>query len=163
MTNDESSAGTTAVRVTKRRYRRRKSYLPQALKGTHDAQSAAHHRCLLILSVLSGQRTVVETLAEGKLTRAQYYQLEDRAVQAMMRSLDPMANEASDTQRELRRARAQIQALSMQVRFLTQRKRSAERLLRLVLKSSRVPLEPRRRGRPPKALSILKELGADCA
>jgi phage shock protein A len=161
MTNDESSAGITGVPAKKRRYQRRTVYLPQALKGARDAQSVAHHRCLMILSVLSGHRTVVEALAEGKLTRPQYYQLEDRAVQAMMRSLDPMASESSDMQRELRRARVQIQALSTQVRFLTQRKRSAERLLRLVVKSSRVPLEPRRRGRPPKELSVLKELGAD--
>lgn len=46
----------------------------------------AHGRCLMLLSVLSGQKTVTRAIEEAKISRALYYQLELRALKGMMRA-----------------------------------------------------------------------------
>ena len=160
MTSPESSAGTAGVRLKKRPYHRHQPYLPKGLKSPEQTQSLAHERCLMILSVLSGHRSVSEAVTAGKLSRALYYQLEDKAVRAMMRSLDPLAKTSSTGAKELSDAYARIRALSTQLKLLTQRKRAAERLLRLVLKSNRAPVRMPR-GRPPKTLARTTDPGAD--
>jgi hypothetical protein len=114
----------------------------------------------MLLSVLSGQRSVSEAIGEARISRAQFYQLETRALRGMMSALDPMSSASVTEQQALSEARAQIHALSAQVKLLTQRKRGAERLLRLVLKSSRTPMQPPRRGRPPKVVKTTMP-GAD--
>ena len=140
---------------------RSKVYLPQWLLNPGEAQAIAHGRCLMILAVLSGQKTVKEAIEEQKICRTLYYQLESKALRGMVRALNPTASEWTSDRRELKRAQARIRALTAQTKLLTQRKRSLERLLRLVLKSSRVQLNTARRGRRPKALSQWMTHGAD--
>lgn len=138
-----------------------KAYLPKWLLNPNESQAIGHGRCLMILAVLSGQKTVKEVTEEQKICRTLYYQLESRALKGMVRALNPMTSEAASDRRELRQALRRIRALSLQLKLLTQRKRSVERLLRLVMKSSRVPLNTARRGRRPKALAQWMMRGGD--
>lgn len=140
---------------------RAKAYVPRWLLNPGASQAIGHARCLMILSVLSGQKTVKEVIEEAKICRTLYYQLESKALQGMVRALNPMTGETASDRRELRRAQARIRTLNAQVKLLTQRKRSVERLLRLMVKSSQVPLNTARRGRRPKALSEWMMRGAD--
>ena len=121
----------------------------------------AHGRCLLVRSVLSGQKSGSEAIAEQKIARALYYQLEDRALKGMVQALSPAKSAWASERRELCRAQARIREQSGRLALLTQRKRSLERLLAMVMKTSRVSLDTRRRGRPPKALSRGMMRGAD--
>ena len=115
----------------------------------------------MILAVLAGQKTVSEAIEEGKITRALYYQLEMKALHGMMAALDPVSVEPVNEREELTLARARLKAMGLQMKQLTQRKRSAERLLALVLKSNRAPLKSAHRGRPPKALAMKTTPGGD--
>jgi len=90
-----------------------------------------------------------------------YYQLEDRGLQGMLRALSPRIEGVRSEHRELTEARAQIDTLRERVKSLTQRKRSAERLLRLLIKSNRARVTTERRGRPRKALSTPTMPGGD--
>lgn len=140
---------------------RSKVYLPKWLLNPNEAQAIAHGRCLMILSVLSGQKTVKEAIEEQKICRTLYYKLESKALKGMVRALNPASSEAASDRRELKRAQARIRILTAQTKLLTQRKRSLERLLRLVLKSNQVQLNTARPGRRPKALSQWMMHGAD--
>ena len=144
-----------------RRRRQRGACLPKWLLNPAEAQSIAHGRCLMVLSVLSGQKSVSEAIAEQKIARALYYQLEDRALKGMVQALSPAKSAWASERRELCRAQARIREQSGRLALLTQRKRSLERLLAMVMKTSRVSLDTRRRGRPPKALSRGMMRGAD--
>ena len=161
MNPSESAAGTPGGKVAKRRPRTRSHpYLPRYLKSPQAQAAMAHGRCLMMLAVLSGQKTVTQAIEEAKISRALYYQLELRALKGMMRALDPRPEGARSEWQELRQARRRVKTLSAQLRYLTQRKRSVERLLRMVMKSSRTPLSLGR-GRPPGSLSRRTMPGAD--
>jgi hypothetical protein len=158
----ESVGGTPDVRATKlQRHRRSHHQLPLWLMQPMEQQRIAQVRCLMILSVLSGQKSVKEVIAEAKVSRALYYQMEDRALNGMMMALGPRVAEAPDERRQLREARTQIRLLSARVKSLMQRKRAAERLLRLLMKSNRSPVKTERRGRPRKGLSTVTMTGGD--
>lgn len=162
MNTSESVAGMADGTVTKRRRRvRAKPYLPKWLRNPGGAQAMAQGRCLMLLAVLSGQKTVSEAIQEAKISRPLYYQLELKALKGMIRALDPMPQASASDTEELRVARGRIKSMSVQIRHLTQRKRSAERLLRLVLKSSKTPVSTGRRGRLPASLSMRTTPGAD--
>lgn len=161
MNPSESAAGTAGGEVKKRPYLRRGPYLPTLLKNPGQQQAMAHGRCLMLLAVLSGQKTVSEAIQEAKITRALYYQLEDRALKAMLRALDPLPEGRTSEGQELRLVKRKLRSMSLQIKHLTQRKRSAERLLRLVLKSNRSPLSAHLRGRAPGSLSSRTTPGAD--
>lgn len=123
--------------------------LPKWLKESQELDGVARSRCLLILSVLSGEKPVTEAIAESGITRQTYYNLETKALNAMLTALHPMAvtTESGSTQLSA----AQIGALEEKVQKLEQDKRRTERLLLLTRKSIKAPLtSARRRGRPPK-------------
>lgn len=137
------------------RHRRSTHNLPLWLMQPNEQQAIARSRCLMILSVLSGQKSVKEVIEQERVSRALYYQLEDRALEGMLSALSPRVQEVSSEHRQLAQARVQIRALCTRVKLLTQRKRSAERLLRLLIKSNRARVTTLRRGRPRKALADL--------
>jgi hypothetical protein len=143
------------------RHRRSHHQLPLWLMQPMEEQRIAQARCLMVLSVLSGQKSIQEAISEAKVSRVLYYQLEDRALNGMMVALGPRVREAPNEQRELRRARAQVRHLAARVKSLVQRRRAAERLLRLMMKSNRTPVKTERRGRPRKALSTTTTPGGD--
>src|SRR5262245_26845880 len=114
------------------RHRRTSHNLPLWLMQPAEQQAIAQRRTLMILSVLSGQKSVQDVIEEEQISRALYYQLEDRGLQGMMGALSPRVEGVTSEHRELTQAREQIRLLGERVRSLTQRKRSAERLLRLL-------------------------------
>jgi TolA-binding protein len=135
------------------RHRRTTHNLPLWLMQPSEQQAIAQRRTLMILSVLSGQKSVQEVIEEERVSRTFYYQLEDRGLEGMMRALSPRIEGVTSEHRELTQAREQLRHLNERVKSLTQRKRSAERLLRLLIKSNHARVITARRGRPRKALS----------
>jgi hypothetical protein len=143
------------------RHRRTSHHLPLWLMQPAEQQAIAQRRCLMILSVLAGQKSVQEVIGEERVSRALYYQLEDRGLQGMLKALSPRIEGLTSERQELTQLRAQNRALKEQVKILTQRKRSAERLLRLLIKSNSARVTTERRGRPRKALSTATMPGGD--
>jgi hypothetical protein len=104
---------------------------------------------LLVLSVLSGEKSVTEAIAQAKISRGLYYQLETRALWAMLSALNPVVSSGAT---QLSSAMARIAQLQAQVERLEQAKRRTQRLLLLTRKSIRAPVKTLHRGRWPKTL-----------
>jgi hypothetical protein len=143
------------------RHRRTSHHLPLWLMQPAEQQAIAQKRTLMILSVLSGQKSVQEVIEEEQVSRTFYYQLEDRGLLGMLQALSPRVEGVTSEHRELVQAREQVRHLTERVKSLTQRKRSAERLLRLLIKSNHARVRTMRRGRPRKALSTATMPGGD--
>ena len=143
------------------RHRRTHHNLPLWLMQPTEQQAIAQRRTLMILSVLAGQKSVQEVIEEERVSRTFYYQLEDRGLQGMLKALSPRVEGVTNEHRELMQAREQARLLGERVKSLTQRKRSAERLLRLLMKSNHARVSTERRGRPRKALSTVMMAGGD--
>lgn len=144
--------------------RRRPRPTPKWLRQAEDLDQIARARCLLVLDVLSGQTPVTDAVQAGKLSRGTYYQLETRALQAMLAALTPGVVTESGTADRVAAAR-RITTLEGQVRRLEQGKRRAERLLvltRKVIQPGRLttadPKPGRRRSTPAGASALLKPL-----
>lgn len=154
--------GAAVEKVRKpQRHRRTSHNLPLWLMQPAEQQAIAQRRTLMILSVLAGQKSVQEVIEEERVSRTFYYQLEDRGLQGMLQALSPRIEGVTSEHRELAQAREQVRTLSERVKSLTQRKRSAERLLRLLIKSNQARVTTERRGRPRKALSTAVMSGGD--
>lgn len=150
-----SKRTTTASKPKKQsgaRRARRARPVPRWLTGHQDLDEMAQRRCLLVLSVLSGEKPVTTAISELGISRPLYYQLETKALLAMLTALAPGANaltspdQATTTQR--------MAELESKVQKLEQDKRRLERLLFLTRKV--VPPGPMTipgRGRRPKALA----------
>lgn len=136
-----------------RRQRKRRSHpVPRWLKQSTELDAIARSRCLLLLSVLSGETPVTEAITAAKISRATYYKLETRALNAMLAALNPLAGPVSNGAADLSAAAGQITLLQGRIGRLEQDKRRVERLLLLTRKSIKAPLTTGRRGRWPKAL-----------
>lgn len=123
--------------------------MPRWLTGRQDLDEVAQRRCLMVLSVLSGERPVTAAIAEHQISRGFYYQLEEKALNAMLVALAPGA-EASPAASPA----ARIGELESKVEKLEQERRRLERLLYLTRKI--VPAGPVAmvgRGRPRKPRS----------
>ncbi len=104
----------------------------------------AQRRCLMILSVLSGEKTVEDVTREAQITPPLYYQLEKKALTAMIAALVPGA--ASDGSPP-----PAMKQMERRIADLERAKRRLERLLfltRLTIKPG--PMTQGRRGRPKK-------------
>jgi hypothetical protein len=143
------------------RHRRTSHNLPLWLMQPTESQAIAQRRTLMILSVLAGQKSVQEVIEEERVSRTFYYQLEDRGLEGMLQALSPRIEGVTSEHRELTQARERLRRMNEQVKLLTQRKRSAERLLRLLIKSNQARVTTERRGRPRKALSTMTMPGGD--
>ena len=124
---------------------------PRWLESTSELDATARSRCLMVLSVLSGEKPVTEAIGEAKISRGTYYQLETKALRAMLAALNPLGSSKADGSPDLSAvAAARIGQLEERVRDLEREKRRADRLLLLTRKAMRLaPIAPRR-GRPPK-------------
>lgn len=135
---------------SRRRHRARPT--PRWLRAQQDLDDTARRRTLLVLSVLSGETPVTDAIAQAQVSRGLYYQLEERALRAMLRALTPGAQPQADGEvgsgadGYLKR----IGELEARLKMLETEKRRAERLLLLTRKV--VPKGPvsSGRGRPPK-------------
>ena len=73
------------AKATKKRKRRARP-TPRWLKEppADGPEAVAQRRCLLILSVLSGEQPVTDAIEATGVSRQLYYQLEERALKAML-------------------------------------------------------------------------------
>ncbi len=95
-----------------------------------EMDAMARRRCLTILSVLSGETSVSEAVAQQRIARQTYYQMEERGLRAMLAALVPTTTEAgAPTSPEQK-----IAQLETKVARLEQSKRRLERLLLLTRK-----------------------------
>jgi hypothetical protein len=78
----------------------------------------------MVLSVLSGEKPVTDAIQEAGISRGMYYQLETRALGAMLRALTPGADETEEGSPQ-----RQVAKLEQKVKLLEQGKRRVERLL----------------------------------
>jgi hypothetical protein len=103
------------------------------------------------LSVLSGEKPVTDAIAEAEISRQMYYQLEERALKAMLRALTPFGEQEQSVAEAWA---ARIAELEAKVAKLQREKRRAERLLFLTRKT--MPRGPLKKlGRPRKPFSSL--------
>lgn len=143
----------TAVRAGKaddRRRKPRRHTLPRWLKNGADLDAIAKSRCLMMLSVISGEVPVTTAIAQAKISRATYYKLETRALNAMLAAMNPLAGQAADGGADLSAASHRIAELEGKVRSLERDKRRAERLWLLTRRTLKAPIVSGRRGRWPR-------------
>lgn len=132
-----------------RRRKQRSRPTPRWLLKRTDLDTIARTRLLMVLSVLSGEKPVTTAIEQGGISRGFYYQLETKAINAMLSALapgsdgDPSSDASSTTRR--------IAALEEKVTQLEQEKRRAERLLFLTRKVVPAGVLKTAKGRPPKA------------
>jgi hypothetical protein len=138
-----------------RKHRRRP--VPRWLKSSKEVEALARSRCLMLLSVLSGEVPVTDAIAQAKISRGTYYQLETRALQAMLAAMNPLAASSSTGAADLSAAMSRIAQLESLVKRLEQDRRRTQRLLLLTRKSIRTPLKALRRGRRSRSLTVRTE------
>ncbi len=132
MTRSRRRADEEKPKTTDRKRPRRTRPTPKWLTEQQDVDDLARRRCLMILSVLSGERAVTEVILEAGISRQSYYDLETRALHAMLRALLPGSSEAGATSAEKR-----LVELEQRVKQLQMEKRRSERLLLLTRKVMR--------------------------
>ena len=123
--------------------------MPRWLKSSRDLNAIARSRCLMVLSVLSGETPVSDAIQQAKISRGTYYQMETRALGAMLAVLNPAAVAKSGSP-DLEAAAARIGELQRRIARLEQEKRRTQRLLHLTRKTIWGRVTTGRRGRPPK-------------
>jgi hypothetical protein len=138
------SAKSTAKKSRKHRARPTPDWLVQS----QGLDQMAQRRCLLVLSVLSGERAVTDVIEDAQISRGMYYQLEERALRAMVVALTPGATEPGASEPAKR-----IAELEQRVAQLERDKRRSERLLLLTRKVMKGPVKmaagrPRKSSRP---------------
>jgi len=136
----------------KRRNRPRPT--PKWLKAeaADGPEGVAQRRCLLVLAVLSGEQPVTAAIEATGVSRQLYYQLEERALKAMVRALLPSAEGREEVETSLA---GQVQSLQGRIHQLETEKRRAERLLFLTRKLVRPgPVKVGKGGRKPRASAV---------
>lgn len=143
-------AGTVGVR--RRKHRRHRP--PKWLKTSSEIEATARSRTLMLLSVLSGETPVTDAIAQAKISRATYYHLETRALNAMLAAMNPLAGSAhSAVATDLSAAMARIAQLESQLKRLEQDRRRSQRLLLLTRKSLHTSVKTSLHGRRPRLLT----------
>lgn len=130
---------------TKQEKAKRARGTPRWLLTARDLDQIAQRRCLMILDVLSGAKSVTEAIAETQVSRQMYYQLEEKALKGMLSSLMPGATESGQNPSTT----ARILELEEKLKKLEEENRRTERLLlltRKVLPSGSIKTAA---GRPP--------------
>jgi hypothetical protein len=110
---------------TKQKRAHRSRPTPKWLKGEGVLEDVARRRALMILSVLSGEKPVTDAVAESGMSRMTYYQLETKALAAMVQALSPSSPGRPAAVTEA----ARIRELEEKVKTLEMERRRAERLL----------------------------------
>lgn len=109
----------------------------------------------MVLSVLSGETPVTEAIQTAGISRGTYYQLETRALLAMLRALGPLGSvEGLETS-----PRRQVAALEAKVKQLEQAGRRWQRLLlmtRRVIEAREKKTSSTRTGKAPSRSSRKK-------
>src|SRR5262245_10050023 len=108
--------------------RRRKTRARPMPRWLLKGDEVSKARCLMVLSVLSGEKPVTQAIQETGISRGTYYQLETRALEAMLRALDPRSKRVEGS------SRTRLLQLEARLKRLEQSKRRTERLLQLTRK-----------------------------
>jgi hypothetical protein len=122
------------------------------LKSAEGLEAIGRSRCLMLLSVLSGEKAVTDAIREARISRGLYYQLETRALKAMLVALNPMASVRQEGSSDLSAAAARIEDLQAKLTRSQQDQRRTQRVLLLTRKSMRAPLRTGLRGRLPGSI-----------
>ena len=134
-------------RDTSRRRKRRSRPTPRWLTKQTDLDEVARNRVMLVLSVLSGEKPVSTAIEESGISRGFYYQLETKAINAMLLAMAPGAD--GDSSPDATGLHHRIKELEDKLNRAEQAQRRAERLLLVQRKLTTGPVKTRR-GRPPK-------------
>jgi len=133
-----------------KRRKRRARGTPRWLMKQTDLDAIAQRRVLMILNVLSGSMSVSTAIEEGKISRGLYYQLETRALNAMLLALEPGAESEGDP---LAGTKERMGVLEDKIERLEKDKRRLERLHFLTSKVMKSGPLTTGAGRPPKSRS----------
>lgn len=121
---------------------------PKWLSKKPDLNAVARNRVLLVLSVLSGEKPVTTAIDESGISRGFYYQLETKALNAMLLALAPGAD--GDPSPDATGLHYRIKELEAKVERAEQAQRRAERLLFMQRKMMNTGPVKTHRGRPPR-------------
>ena len=127
----------------------RKRTTPRWLEQPSDLNAVARNRVLLVLSVLSGEKPVTDAIETAGISRGFYYQMETKALNAMLLALAPGAD--SDASPDATGLHQRIKQLEEKLGKAEAAQRRAERLLFLQRKLTTPGPVKTHRGRPPKA------------
>ena len=134
-----------AVAVPRRR-RHRARPRPKWLLQKKELDEIAQRRTLMILDVLSGAAPVTDAIEKAQISRPHYYQLEERALQAILEAMEPGASPGRPPETTTR-----LLQLEEKVKELEADKRRLERLLTMTRKVLRPGPWKTSRGRPSSA------------
>ena len=126
---------------------RRSRPTPRGLENRTDLDSIARNRVLLVLSVISGEKPVTTAIEEAEISRGFYYQLETKALNAMLLALAPGSD--GDPSPDAMGLTGRIRQLEEKLAKAEAAQRRAERLLFLRGKLIPGPVKTHR-GRPAK-------------
>lgn len=118
---------------------------PRWLTTKTDLDTIARNRVLLVLSVLSGEKPVTIAIADSGISRGFYYQLETKALNAMLLALAPGGDGDSST--DAAGLHHRIKQLEQQLAMAETAQRRAERMLLMQRKLGMGPVKTHR-GRP---------------
>lgn len=127
---------------------------PRWLTKKVDLDAVARNRLLMVLAVLSGAKPVTEAIVEAGISRGFYYQLETKAINAMLLALAPGAD--GNPSPDATGLHQRIKDLEARIARAEQDKRRAERLLYVQRKVLGTGPVKTARGRPSKTTSSTK-------
>src|SRR5882724_10469009 len=128
------------------RRRHRSRTTPKWLLEKEELDQIAQRRTLMILSVLSGETPVTDAIEKAQISRGHYYQLEERALQAVLEAMEPGASPGRPPETTTR-----LLQLEEKVKQLETDKRRLERLLSMTRKVLRSGPMKSWLGRPSSA------------
>lgn len=137
--------------------KRRSRPTPRWLEKTPDLDQVAKNRVLLVLSVLSGERPVTSAIEDAGISRGFYYQLETKALNAMLLALTPGAD--GDASPDATGLHQRIKQLEDKLAKAEAAQRRAERMLFLARKLTGPGPVKTHRGRPPKTTTPSTQRG----
>jgi hypothetical protein len=128
--------------------KRRSRPTPRWLAATKsDLDAVARNRVLLVLSVLSGEKPVTTAIEESGISRGFYYQLETKALNAMLLALAPGSD--GDASPDATGLHQRIKQLEEKLTRAEAAQRRAERMLLVQRKLTGSGPVKTQRGRPP--------------
>jgi hypothetical protein len=102
---------------------------PKWLLKKQELDEVAQRRTLMILNVLSGETPVTDAITQAQISRGHYYQLEERALNAVLEAMEPGASPGRPPETTTR-----LWQLEEKVKQLEMDKRRLERLLSMTRK-----------------------------
>lgn len=142
--------------AAKRRRKTRARPTPRWLNSAPGVDEVAKRRCLLLLSVLSGEVSVTDAISQAGISRQLYYLLEERALLAMLQALSTTSLESDGAEQGLNLEK-EVERLKARVKKLEAEKRRADRLLFLTRKVVKPGVLTTGRGRkrlPPASTPV---------